>query len=242
MLGPVLGPVVGPWLDLVLPRPCLGCGAAGARLCEGCLGRLADPARRTPDPVPAGLPACWSAGPYTGALRTALVACKERGEASLGAALADLLAFTALTALTASGDAAVTVVPVPSARRAIKGRGHDVVGALAAPVVRQLRAHGVAATLWPGLGQVRRVADQAGLSSTERAANLAASLGVRRAAGTPPAAPVLLVDDIVTTGATLAEAARALRAAGLRVPLAVTVGATRRSTRPYMATRRRVSE
>ncbi|WP_336207786.1 ComF family protein [Nonomuraea sp. LPB2021202275-12-8] len=219
------------WLDLLLPQPCVGCGRAGARLCDGCLAGVTAPARRMPEPCPAGLPECWSAAPYSGVVRKAVVAYKERGEAAMASALADVLAFTAARAVGAHADRLAgpfAVVPVPSARRSVRTRGHDPVGRLAALAARRLTASGVEARVWPALGQARRVADQAGLSSTERAANLASSLRVLDAPGAPPGAPVLLVDDIVTTGCTLAEAARALRAAGRLVPLAVTVAATRR--------------
>ncbi|MGN9783669.1 ComF family protein [Nonomuraea sp. ZG12] len=217
-------------VSLLVPQACLGCGGPGVRLCDGCLGRVAAaPGRRMPSPCPQGLPECWSAAPYTGVVRAAIVAYKERGEAALGAVLADVLAFTAVSAVRAGRvRGPFAVVPVPSARRSVRGRGHDPVGGLAALAVRRLTACGVEARVWPVLRQVRKVADQAGLRSTERAANLAASLGVRDGAGEPPGASVLLLDDIVTTGSTLAEAARALRAAGAVVPLAVTVAATRR--------------
>ncbi|PZG02177.1 ComF family protein, partial [Nonomuraea aridisoli] len=128
----------------------------------------------------------------------------------------------------AYGGGRFAVVPVPSGGRRVRARGHDPVGRLAGMVARRLRGLGLDAVEWPALRQVRGVADQAGLSSAERAANLAGSLRVRQGAKVPPAPVSLLVDDIVTTGATLAEAAGALRATGVAVPLAVTVGATRR--------------
>ncbi|WP_345557417.1 ComF family protein [Nonomuraea rosea] len=225
-------------LDLVLPQVCAGCGATGARCCGGCLAELtAAPARRLPEPVPVGLPDCWSAARYEGAVRRAVVAYKERGAVALAGVLAQVLTFTVLTAIgagafgtTAFGAAArpFAVVPVPSGRLSRRARGHDPVGRLAVLVVRHLRAYGLRAELWTALVQARRVADQAGLSSAERGANLAGSLRVPRAAKGPPAARVLLLDDIVTTGATLVEAARALRSAGVAAPLAVTVAATRR--------------
>jgi len=224
----MIGGVLDALLDLVLPQRCVGCGRAGARLCAGCLGGVSA-ARRMPRPIPPGLPECWSAAPYTGVVREAVVAYKERGEAALATALAEVLAFTVVRAVGAAHlRGPYAVVPVPSARRAVRGRGHDPVGGLAALAVRRLRASGVEARLWPALGQARRVADQAGLSSAQRAENLASSLRVRDAAGAPPGPSVLLVDDIVTTGRTLAEAARALRAAGVEVPMAVTLAATRR--------------
>lgn len=119
----------------------------------------------------------------------------------------------------------IALVPVPSSRAARRSRGHDPVRALAARAARRLAARGWPVELAPVLAQRRRVADQAGLSAARRAGNLR---GAFRAAGPVPRGPCVLVDDVVTTGATLAEAARALREAGARVPLAVTVAATRR--------------
>lgn len=159
------------------------------------------------------------------------MAYKERGAVALAGVLAEAVARAAAAALGRAGGWAAegfAVVPVPSARRSVRDRGHDPVGRLAVLTARRLRESGWRAEAWPALGQIRRVADQAGLSCAERSSNLVGSLQVTTAANGPPAAFALLLDDILTTGATLAEAARAVRSAGLRVPLAVTVGATRR--------------
>ena len=71
----------------------------------------------------------------------------------------------------------------------------------------------------------RRVADQAGLNASDRAANLAGALQARFDLR---GQRVIVVDDVITTGATLAEAARALRAAGAEVPAAAVIAATSR--------------
>jgi predicted amidophosphoribosyltransferase len=73
----------------------------------------------------------------------------------------------------------------------------------------------------------RRVADQAGLTATARSANLTGAL---RARLDLRGVRVIVVDDVVTTGATLTEAARALRAAGAEVPAAAVIAATERHT------------
>jgi predicted amidophosphoribosyltransferase len=86
---------------------------------------------------------------------------------------------------------------------------------------------GVPATAQRLLLPARAVADQAGLTSAQRAAYLRGAL---RAVGAP-GLPVVVVDDVVTTGATLVEAARALGAQGHQVLGAAVVAATSRHRR-----------
>ncbi len=222
--------MLGALLDVVVPARCEGCGAGGAVVCPRCgaavLGRAAP---RPPVPAPPGLPACWSAAPYDGVVKRLIVAYKERGRTSLTGPLSTSLAGVLGAALAATGVAGAVVVPVPSAPAARRQRGHDTVGALAARAVRAAVRRGHAVTYAPVLRPGRRVADQAGLSAAQRAANVTGAL---RAPVDLRGAVCVLVDDIVTTGATLAEAARALRAAGACVPLAVTIAATPRRRRP----------
>ncbi|GAA1856795.1 ComF family protein [Actinomadura bangladeshensis] len=131
-----------------------------------------------------------------------------------------------------TADAAVripAVVWVPSGRRAVRRRGHDPLRGLVDVAVRLLQADGVPLTMLDALRQRGRVADQAGLTAGQRAANLRGAIEARAdVAGRQ----VVLVDDVVTTGASLAEAARALRAAGAAIPGAATIAATPRR-RPW---------
>jgi predicted amidophosphoribosyltransferase len=218
-------------LDLVLPQRCAGCGACAGPLCAACAAELRGaPAFRPPSPPPPGLPPCWSAAPYGGAIRRVLLAYKERGRTALAAPLARSLAGAVAAALPVPpAGVPVLLVPVPGTRAARRRRGHDPVARLAALAAAALRECGRRVVAAPVLTPVRQVADQAALSSTRRAANLRGALSASGAAGGALCVPV---DDILTTGATLAEAARALRAAGARVPLAVTVAATRRRGGP----------
>jgi predicted amidophosphoribosyltransferase len=85
------------------------------------------------------------------------------------------------------------------------------------------------------LAPARRVADQAGLTAAARAVNVAGSLRVRAGAASAAArgSPIfVLLDDVLTSGATLAEAARALRAAGVQPSGAVVVAGVRRTEQP----------
>lgn len=113
-----------------------------------------------------------------------------------------------------AGDGVVLLVPVPSARRVVGARGHDPARRIALAAAGELRRGGVAARVVGVLRQRRAVADQTGLDSRERLENLAGALAVVPGGGRLLlGGPVVLVDDLMTTGASLTEAARAVRAA-----------------------------
>lgn len=223
------GVLLAALLDLVLPQPCAGCGGDGA-WCAACAEELSACARsplgRTrPDPAPTGFPPAAAAAGYAGAVRGALIAHKERGRLGLGRPLGHALA-AAVCCLTAPAD--VVLVPVPSSRAAVRERGHDHALRLAGYAAATLRATGRPARAAALLAHRRVLGDQAGLGAAGRAANLAGAFGVRRPV--PAGLSVVIVDDVVTTGASLAEAARALAAAGAAVHGAATVAATSRRT------------
>ncbi|WP_189311852.1 ComF family protein [Streptomyces brasiliensis] len=112
------------------------------------------------------------------------------------------------------GEVPVLLVPVPSAARAVRSRGHDPVRRIALAAAGELRRAGMPARVAAVLRQRRAVVDQSGLNSGQRLANLEGALevaagGARVLAG----GHVVLVDDLMTTGASLREAARAVREA-----------------------------
>ncbi|MFJ9410749.1 ComF family protein [Streptomyces sp. NPDC101393] len=223
----------GVWRELaglVLPVDCAGCGRPRTELCVTCrtaLSRDGRGARRVrPVPVPAGLPRVWAGAPYADEVRAVLLAHKERGAMRLAGPLGSVLAG-AVRGLRAAGGP-LLLVPVPSARRAVAGRGHDPVRRIALAAAAELRRAGGVVRVCAVLRQRRAVADQAGLSAPQRLANVAGAQEVRGGAGRLLAgASVVLVDDLVTTGATLAEAARAVVAGGGRVAGAAVVAAPR---------------
>ncbi|UQX01408.1 phosphoribosyltransferase family protein [Streptomyces sp. RerS4] len=222
------GCVRGWWREvsrLVLPGGCAGCGAAMAwPLCGAC-GAALDGAGAGPvcwaerGSGPVGLPVVYAGAAYEGAVRAVVLAHKERGALPLAGPLG---ARSRRRCCGRPGGRAgrvrreLALVPVPSARRTVRARGHDPARRIALAASARLRAAGVPARVAPVLRLRRPVEDQAGLGAARRWENLAGALavrpgGVRLTAG----ARILLVDDLITTGATLAEASRALRAAGV---------------------------
>ncbi|APY91025.1 ComF family protein [Streptomyces alfalfae] len=223
--------------DLVLPAECGGCGRPRAALCEQCGAGLCgrEPRRVRPDPEPRGLPAVHAAAPYEDAVRAVLLAHKERGALGLvgplGAALAGAVRAGLRDETRYPGDTGapswvdgthggsqgrtvpLTLVPVPSARAAVRARGQDPVRRIAFAAAGELRRAGVPARVLAVLRQRRAVADQSGLDSRGRQANLAGALGVTAGGGRMlvGGGRVVVVDDLMTTGASLAEAARAIR-------------------------------
>ncbi|MFA7761133.1 ComF family protein [Streptomyces sp. NRRL S-448] len=209
---------------LVLPVDCAGCGAVRVLVCAECRDALSGagegPVR--PSPRPAGLPVVRAAAVYEGAVRSLLLAHKERGALPLAGVLGAALAAAVLAGGAggsggAGGAGDVVLVPVPSARRQVRARGHDPARRIALAAAGRLRRSGVPARVAPVLGLRRAVADQAGLGARQRRENLTGALAVRRGGRrlTAGAARIVLVDDLITTGATLVEAARAARAGGL---------------------------
>ena len=213
---PGLAPVAD-LIDLVLPRQCVGCGRVLGPLCPIC---------RPADPVIEAAAGTWAVAAYDGPVRAALLAYKERGRRDLAGPLAALLARAVRVAV-ASGPAPserVVLVPVPSARSAVAARGGDHVLRLA----RRAAASTGVRVVRDALCLTRAVRDSAGLDVGERSANLTGAMAARARRGGSTGLFALVVDDIVTTGATLREARRALTAAGWPVVGAAVVAATPR--------------
>ncbi len=220
-------------LDLLYPALCPLCDALladGRRdpLCAGCwatLPRLTPPlcprcSASMPSLAPSSSvescgsclvePPVWdwarAAAPYAGPVREALHALKFRGRRALGAPLGDLLVERCAPALPDDVDA---LVPVPLAPARARERGYNqavLLAERAAPALgRPVRAR------W--LTRVRPTAPQSELGADARRANVR---GAFRAAPAAIGRHVVVVDDVLTTGATVAECARALRAAGAR--------------------------
>ena len=185
-------------LDLLLAPRCAGCGAPGSWLCLAC--------RDLCEPVRQGR--VTAAGTYGGALREAIHRFKYEGERALANELGALVASCVARDL-ATGVALDAVVPAVLHPDRARSRGYDQAWLLAAVVAEQ-----TALPLRLPLRRIRAASPQVALDRAARAENLRGAYVAE--AGALRGARVALVDDVATTGATLAAAAGALRAAGAR--------------------------
>ena len=177
---------------------CVGCGAQHALLCAACRTRLEPPVGDTPVRGARQVLAPWD---YAGAARSLVLALKLRGRRSAAAPMADAMCREALACGLESS--AITWIPGRAADKRVRGFDHaevlagEVGARLGLPVMRLLRRTGV------------RRADQSSLSRKDRWANLDGAF-----AATESPAGVLIVDDLVTTGATAGAGSVALLSAG----------------------------
>lgn len=222
---------------LVLPVACPGCGEHDVVLCDPCAASLEAPVRRCEAGAPrldhldgvATLPV-WAATSYSGPVRGLVPAWKDGGRADLTPRLLDAIARCAQAAapalLAAADGRVVQVVAVPSRPGVARRRGADLVGLLAQRCVVELRELGLEAQVSPSLAR-RRGRDQVGLGARDRSLNLRHAV---RARGRPRGFH-LLIDDVLTTGATLAACEDVIACSGGLVLGALVVAATPRITR-----------
>lgn len=201
-------------VDLLFPPRCLTCNALAPPFCEACAAAIR-PLSPAQLPLPPGILAARCVGQYEGPLRDAVLRLKFSQKTALAASLGDLLAEALRAELPAWSPDLLTPVPIHWRRRWNRGfnqselLGQQVRRRLKIPVVEVLR-------------RIRYTPPQVGLTRALRASNLRNAFAVTRPdriAGQR----VVLVDDVWTTGATLAECAAVLTAAGAVTVYALTV-------------------
>jgi predicted amidophosphoribosyltransferase len=156
---------------------------------------------------------------------------KERRAFALARPLGQGLALAVGAGMAPRGR--TVLVPVPSRPAVVRARGHDPMLRITRAAAHALRAAGADVVVCRLLRQRDLVADQAGLTATERAANLAGRMsvrpgGVRALARSGAPVTAVVCDDVLTTGSTAREAQRSLQDAGVPVAAICCVAATRR--------------
>jgi predicted amidophosphoribosyltransferase len=200
---------------VLAPTECAGCGAPDRGVCDACRQALHEPPGWVELPRADGRALrVFTAVPYEGVARRLIVAFKENGRTDVASALAPPLLAALRAALAAVPQAGAELVTIPSTRRALRERGFRPVELVLSHA--GLRAARVLAT-------TRQTTDQSSLGIAERRLNRTGSLAATRPL---PGRTFIVVDDIVTTGATVLEVARAIERAGGSVLAAVAIAHT----------------
>ena len=185
------------WLGELIGERCLACGAPGVDLCGSCRGSLRGTSQRS---LPRGATSVIAAWAYEGAARALILSLKLKGHRTAAQPLIEGMAEAALR----EGLGAALVSWVPGRRSDIRARGFDHAEVLGRGLAGKL---GLRAA--PLIRRQIAARDQTTLSARDRAMNVR---GAFASAASPPA--VVLVDDLITTGATASACAVTLRAAG----------------------------
>ena len=229
-----------PAADLLLGAQCAGCGRPALTLCRPCgIAISPEPDVAWPQPCPPALRRPTrvtpvAAGANADVLRRVLVAWKESGNTRLTSVLDHLLAASIVEH--APTRRPIVLVPVPTSRRSRRERGCDLVDELSRSAARLLRRVGIEARVSQALTPARATADQVGLDAAARARNLRGAFRLRTDRSLA-GRDVIVVDDILTTGATVSEAVRVLTAAGHR-PVGIAVVAATPRIPPRVPERR----
>lgn len=187
------------------------CGKLGVEFCISCIEKVKP--FRARDLVEINL--CLCAGQYSDWLRDSVI-CYKNGDAKYTQLLSYLLQNTLESFIKSKN---LTLIPIPSSTQKIKERGFDAMANLCANVARRSDFVTMDAS---NLFLRRAVVDQVGLTASQRQENLSGAFGVRRSIN----GTVVIVDDVITTGATLNSAAKALKHAGAQRVLALALCGT----------------
>lgn len=212
-------------LELVFPARCAGCGERSGPCCSRCRRAFAAPRQEHPALLPA-VPA-YALARYRGVARELVLAYKERGRRDLAEPLGEELAavLEQLPGARPDHDGTWWLVPAPSRTSAARVRGGSHTHALASECSRRLAATGCSVAVAPALRMLRGTRDTARLERSQRARNLAGRIEIVPDGLPPRGVPVVLLDDVLTTGATAAACAGALGDADYPVTAVLTLTA-----------------
>lgn len=211
--------------ELIYPKLCLSCNAYGAYLCPICT--LIWVGKTKVNQISGHnlyFTCCYDAS-----ASGVLLAAKESGNKAarkiIANSITNSIIFAISNCLTSSQ---ISIITIPSTASSIRRRGIDHVGELAKQVCLNLVEQNIDAHFLPILYANRNLQDQSDLNSEQRTANIKGAYGVRACEN--PANSNFLIDDLITTGASIKEGIRALSQQGIPIAAVVTACAVGRNS------------
>ena len=209
--------------ELVFTKLCISCAAPGYWLCPACLPDWHTNVKKNSFD---GKPIYFKSD-YTSKTASVILAAKESNDlnaiALLASAISQSIIFS-IADLRLSNE--ITLITIPSAPSAIRRRGRDHINTLAEYVQKELEQNSITAYYAPILFQKKSIRDQSQLSGQQRMENTKGKFAVKSCE--VPQGAVYLIDDLVTTGASMLEGARALSEAKITIAAGVTACAVGR--------------
>lgn len=226
MISPFLTSVLRGIESLVFDNTCLICGSSESQFCDHCRRDWnSNPRKIEGESFPV-----YASIPYTDKAKMVLLSAKENGEKfttdllvkELKASIKELLVYES------AESKEVLLVPIPSSRRTTRRRGIDFISTLTKAIEIELNSERSKASFRRCriLSLSKEVQDQSGLSESQRHENLRGAFQV--VSSFKSDLPIVVVDDVITTGSTLREAVRALKERNLTVLGAATACASQR--------------
>jgi ComF family protein len=211
--------------ELIYPEICLCCGKTGAKICDNCSRYwLAKPNRSKVDNN-------WLffVATYDEATSQVILAAKESGNKDAVKLIARSIASSVSFAIVNLGiSQPINLVTIPSQLSAIRRRGRDHIKDLAQEVIIQLNQQKIKTNHLPILKPIKKIKDQSDLNGLQRKENMNHAFTVKSSPISQ--STVILIDDLVTTGASIQEGVRALSEAKITVDAVVTACAVGRNS------------
>ncbi len=211
--------------ELVYPTTCAGCNLLGTQLCNSCSETWFTP----PKLNYLGESKLYFVANYNPQSARIILAAKEDGNVFCINLLARCIARSIIFALPESFIAQpVAIITIPSSPAAIRRRGRDHISQVAKQVVKNLAVENIPATYSPVIYLSKNIKDQSKLNSRQRTQNLSGAFSVKNCE--IPSGDLFLIDDLVTTGASIQEGVRALANAKIGITAVITACAVGRNS------------
>jgi predicted amidophosphoribosyltransferase len=211
--------------ELIYPNICLCCGKTGAKVCHNCSKYwLANPNKSKVESND-----LFFVTTYDESTSPIILAAKELGNREALKLIAISITSSICFAILNLGIAQpINLVTIPSQLSAIRRRGRDHIKDLVQEVIIQLRHQNIDAIYLPILKPIKKIKDQSDLDGLQRKENMSHAFIVKSSPISQSA--VILIDDLVTTGASIQEGVRALAEAKITIDAVVTACAVGRNS------------